>query len=347
MCVSPTVIYLEGVEGPKVQQVACKWCWSCQKNRLNDLVGRCLLEQSESDWSIALTLTYDDNKLTHPSQTKVIHKNDAQDFLKRLRRSFKVRYLVAGEYGSKKGRVHFHLVLFGKGNPPAWPSGMCNLPGKLWPFGHVFVDREVDEKSIRYIAKYLLKGAKRKKTRFDNRYNKEWVSYSTRPIMGEAFIRRLGATYACEALFPHNFQYVPPNSNFRRTYTLTGEGKMILLDTIFDLNPNLRIPERMQTAVLAWRKDRQRKGWDRLSAAEREKYLDAEINRAYRPDERYMRLAAKFLADRMKVEGYGSDKIAEFKKAFPDDYAIARNAYKRDLALRPPTPSESGGSFPF
>lgn len=345
MCVSPSFVYVTGPNGTRRNEVACGWCWSCQKNRVNDLVGRCLLEQSDSAWSVALTLTYDDKKLDHPSQTKVIQKADAQKFLKRLRKRYKVRYLVAGEYGSKKGRVHFHLILFGQGNPPPWHSGMGDLPDNLWKYGHVFVDQEVSERSIRYIAKYLLKGAKRKKTRFDNRYNKEWVSYSTRPIMGERFIRDLAAQYAAERLFPHNFTYIPPGSNARRRYTLTGEGRWILLDGIFDAWANPNIPEKMEPTVLAWRKDRQRKAWEGLSPAQQLKELDNTFHRSVTVSQRDKVLYARFLADRMKEEGIGM--VEEFKQAFPDDYAAVRAIYRRDLSLRPPTSSESAGAFPL
>lgn len=343
MCVSPSYVWLQGIDGTYRQEVACKWCWSCQKNRVNDLVGRCLLEQAASDWSCALTLTYDDKKLDHPAQTKVIHKDDAQKFLKRLRKTLKIRYLVAGEYGTKKGRVHFHLILFGKGNPPPWPEGQCHII--QWQYGHSFVDWSVSEKSIRYIAKYLLKGAKRKKTRFDNRYNKEWVSYSTRPIMGENFIRDLAAQYAAERLFPHNFTYIPPGSNARRRYTLTGEGRWILFDEIFQQWPEPKIPQKMEPTVLSWRKDRQRKAYEALSPSEQMKVLDMGVRRSVGLSYRDTQLFARFLADRMKDEGIG--EIAEFRQAFPDDYAAVRAVYKRDLALFPPTSAESGGAFPI
>lgn len=345
MCVSPSYIYVQGPQGTRRQEVSCKWCWSCVKNRVNDLVGRCLLEQAASDWTIALTLTYDDKKLDHPAQTKVIHKQDAQKFIKRLRILHQTRYLVAGEFGSKKSRVHFHLVLFGQGPRPLWPSGMGYLPDNLWNYGHVFVDHDVTEKSIRYIAKYLTKGAKRKKTRFDTRYNKEWISYSTRPIMGEAFIRDLGAQYASERLFPHNLTYIPPNSNARRRYTLTGEGRWVLFDEIFANWPDPKVPEKMKNTVYAWRMSRQRKAWDSMTSDDRKKYLDLNIRRSVRIVERDAKLAAKFLADRMRAQNIGT--IAEFKEAYPDDYIVARQAFRRDLTLRPPTFAESGGAFPL
>lgn len=99
----------------------------------------------------------------------------------------------------------------------------------------------------------------------------------------------------------------------------------------------------MAPTVAAWRTSRQRKRWDALSSAEQEKALDVTVARNLGVSERDKTLSARFLADRMREEQIGS--IAEFKQAFPDDYIVARLAFRRDLALRPPTHAESGGAF--
>lgn len=337
MCVSPTYVYLP--KGPKYvrTETACGWCWSCQKNRVNDLVGRCLLEADEAQWTCSVTLTYDDNRCS-PVQTKLIHKKDVQDFMKRLRKKYKVRYLVAGEYGKKKGRCHFHVCLFGHcpEPPPSFLQAGMVTDYDVWPFGHMFVDPNVSERSVRYIAKYLLKGAKRKKTRFDNRYNKEWVSYSRIPIMGEAFIRDLARRYARERIFPRSFKYRPPGAHPKREYQLTGEGRFVLLDEFFAQWPAAAhglIPEPMQAVVLAYTKDRARKAWDALPARQREKILTDQ----YRTRIAYVGwavLAGRFLQERMEQEGFSD--VEAFAERFPEDAWAVERAFGRYHLHKPP-----------
>lgn len=358
MCVSPSFIYAEA--GPRYErlEVACGWCWSCQKNRLNDLVGRCLLEQARSDWSRVLTLTYRNpdypldpaypfQKSPTWAQIKTIHKEDFQNFMKHLRRSFETRYLVAGEFGSKASqRVHFHAVLFGKGQAPTWDLNK-NTHVLQWPWGHVYVDDAVSETSIRYCVKYLLKGAKRKKTGRENKYNKEWVSYSRIPIMGSEFVLEHADRYVRERVFPHSFKYRPPFAHDNREYQLVGESQHVFLDRIFSQWPEaLKIPknERMERATLRYVKERQRRQWDALSSEEQKRLLDFTLVPSNAPSRGDLRLFAAFLADRLKETGHGSS-IETFKRQFPEDYGLARAAFRRDLTKKPPTNAEAGFDF--
>lgn len=343
MCVSPTHVFVE--RGPAYERVEapCGWCWSCQKNRVNDLVGRCLLEASTSDWCHTLTLTYrppgplpeglpDHQRPTTPQQMRVIHKQDFQDFMHRFRRSYQTRYLVAGEFGEKKGRVHFHTILFGKGKPPDWIANQ-NIHTKHWPFGHVFVDKNFSETSVRYVAKYLLKGAKRKKTRFDNRYNKEWLSYSRIPLMGYDFIMNHAAQYAHERIFPHSFLYRPPGAHEKREYQYQGEARFVFLDTLFKIWPEaMQLPKmpNMESAVLRYRKQLARRNFEALPIAEREKLLDLEPKAPSVSDYKSeLILASEFIQRRMRETGHG--KIETFREEYPDDYAVFAGALDRDL----------------
>ena len=110
MCINPSYVWqCIGSEWRK-QPIACRQCWRCKKNRINDYVGRCLAEAATSLHVCAITLTYaprDD------LADKVLNPRHFQLFMKLLRRAgHKVRYLVAGEYGDLKGRSHFHALLF-------------------------------------------------------------------------------------------------------------------------------------------------------------------------------------------------------------------------------------------
>lgn len=92
--------------------VSCRRCWQCLQNRLNDLTGRCVAEAETSDQAFSITLTYAGDT----PKAVVFCYRDVQLFMKRLREAgYNARYIVAGEYGGKNGRVHWHLVLFLKG----------------------------------------------------------------------------------------------------------------------------------------------------------------------------------------------------------------------------------------
>lgn len=347
MCVSPTFIYVEA--GPSFERLEtpCGWCWSCQQNRLNDLVGRCLVEASTSDWTLAITLTYDDKRITDPLQTKVIQKKDFQAFMKRLRHSVETRYLVAGEYGARKGRTHFHAILFGKGKPPTWELNSkkpVDIPE--WPYGHVWIDPSVSERTLRYTAKYLLKGTKRKKSRHDHRFNKEWLSYSRIPIMGHDFVLDLAARYAAEKMWPHSFKYRPPLAHQGREYQLVGEARYIFLDAFFSLWPeaeNMPMPESMARPYLRFVKQRQERAFNALSSAQRQKLLEIEPRVVQRPNQRDMRLYGAFL--RQQMERCNCGTIKEFAKVEPDLYGQICFVFRRNLVAQPPTRSETGYDF--
>lgn len=353
MCVSPSYVY--NYEGENLVRVetACGWCWSCQKNRVNDLVGRCLLEYAGCHWSCVLTLTYSDRLVEHPSQTSVLHVADFQDFMSKLRRRSKTRYLVAGEYGEKKGRTHFHVVLFGYGPRPSWYThtkphieaepNEWGGRAPLWKWGHAYIDRNVHEGSFRYVAKYLTKGAKRKRTPYNEfgKFNKTWLSYSRIPIMGVDAVLDLAERYVDERVFPHSFKYRPPGGQENREYAFTGEAQHIFLERIFTLWPEaLQLPKNklMQAATLRYRKEAQRRAWDALPPEEAEKFLQLNVRHGSLPpmDKRLYCMAA---VEWMEKHGQGFEA---FRESEPEISGPVRSAFQRDLSVSPPRAAEVG-----
>lgn len=141
----------------------CGKCYECKSKRAVDWATRCGHEISCHESSCFITLTYDEDNL--PSF--LIVKDEFQKFLKRLRKHIKkkVKYIVSHEYGSKTGRPHHHLIIFG------WePSGqefLFNAPSgeplftslelsKLWPYGFHSIG-SANERTAYYIASYSLK----------------------------------------------------------------------------------------------------------------------------------------------------------------------------------------------
>lgn len=258
MCISPSYVWVQ--RGPKwVQEpVACRQCWRCKQNRVNDYVARCMAEASTSEISCCISMTYaprDD------LADKLLTPRHFQLFMKLLRRAgHKVRYLVAGEYGDLKGRSHFHAMLFfkhieplaGRGVVPRYkddyPEGVSQadapfcreIPQKRmvhireWPHGHVKCDWSGSERAARYVCKYLLS---------DDKEN-VWFSLSKKPALGaEWFAGRAKLARDLGAL-PSSFEYLPPGGSKDRPYLMTGATRRDYLNAITqDENDRSRMSE--------------------------------------------------------------------------------------------------------
>lgn len=101
-------------------QVPCCTCIECRNTYFNSILQRSIVE-SLSSYVYFVTLTYDNNHI--PSvilpNGKVVYYTDythIQNLFKRFRRNKVLdrdfRYLVAMEYGDKRHRPHFHILLF-------------------------------------------------------------------------------------------------------------------------------------------------------------------------------------------------------------------------------------------
>lgn len=142
--------------------VPCGHCVACMRNKMDDLSLRLSFEFDDWFQVLFVTYTYD---AEHTDMS--LHKKDAQFIIKTLRNRFNSaygetinerffpfhwKYFLTGEYGEKRDRPHYHLLLY--------------LPRKVdWhiihdasPFG-VIVDIDVVHSIgvCYYVAKYTLK----------------------------------------------------------------------------------------------------------------------------------------------------------------------------------------------
>ena len=102
-------------------QVPCGKCAECRKQRVNEIIQRCLIESMFSH-VFFITLTYDDKHL--PCITIDGEKfyyadyEHIREMFDRFRKAYgKVlgrdfRYICVNEYGERKHRPHFHILLF-------------------------------------------------------------------------------------------------------------------------------------------------------------------------------------------------------------------------------------------
>jgi hypothetical protein len=143
----------------------CGQCRGCRLERSRQWAVRCMHEASLYEHNCFITLTYDND---HCPTDRSLDYGDYQRFMKRFRKRYKgstIRFYMAGEYGEKFERPHFHACIFGFDFPDKtlWkrtPSGSLIYRSKsledLWPFGYSSVG-DVTFESAAYVARYVMK----------------------------------------------------------------------------------------------------------------------------------------------------------------------------------------------
>lgn len=199
-------------------QVACRHCSLCRDNRLNDLIGRCIAEQSTASKTFAVTLTYAGDT----AASAVLRYRDVQLFLKRLRKDgYSVRYICAGEYGSKKERAHWHIILFFYGRSPDVDLDR-RVSFKFWEHGFSYFQNP-DYKGFRYVLKYALK----------TEHSVKALSMSKKPPLGAFFFHQLAHDLVDRALPIHSpeysFAHVLDKDGVPRRYWLQGRMRELFL----------------------------------------------------------------------------------------------------------------------
>jgi len=225
MCIAPQTL----TDGT---QVACRECWQCRRSRVDDLVGRGIAEMKTAVASHAVTLTYGrDGNVESETYGEAMHEraavltySDIQKFMKLLRRhGYPCRYLVTGEYGSTKGRAHWHILLFWQERVPTIRVGenwwferlddeghpVILQDGKqayFWPHGHTFW-AEPSYEAFRYNLKYVLKAQGQGAEEAQAKKNQSLL-----PPLGAAYFADLARRYVREGLKPQDGLYTFPEA---------------------------------------------------------------------------------------------------------------------------------------
>lgn len=143
---------------------------NCRINYTQSWALRLLYELSSSDSASFVTLTYSDENLP---KDMGLHKEDLQNFFKRLRINMKrkyheftpkLRYYACGEYGSKTKRCHYHAIIF---NLDYSNDEHREILRKSWQFcepwffdknrGRASAMQEVTPDDIAYVTGYVQK----------------------------------------------------------------------------------------------------------------------------------------------------------------------------------------------
>lgn len=219
-CLTPRTVLKNGLE----VTVGCQKCSECQKGRVRDLTGRCLAESMYSVGATFWTGTYGKslrlNGADDADGAARIMYSHFQRFVKRLRRAgFLCRYIVAGENGPKKGRSHFHAILFWTRRVPEVPYHATGENGqrRCWndpwwtPYhgGHTQWAK-VEASTCRYIAKYATKDS-------NSGERRSVVRRSTRPMLGYAYFDEWARRHVLQQLAPRDRYFTVPGSVDKQT----------------------------------------------------------------------------------------------------------------------------------
>ena len=198
MCTQPGLL-------PDGTEFACRKCWQCRERKIDDWVGRCIAENKTAIAAHSITLTYGRDELGEEDHFRAawLTYSDVQKYFKRLRKDgYKFRYLVAGEYGSTKGRAHWHLLMFWENKVP--PHELTTVvakrfDNKYWPHGYQHWEKPTAA-SIRYVCKYIQKDIGKEE-------RQGHLSMSKKPPLGYAYFRNLAQKYVDAGLAPQNLEY--------------------------------------------------------------------------------------------------------------------------------------------
>lgn len=178
MCINPVYLKSKGIF------VQCGQCIDCRMLKSKEWAMRICLEALQHKENCVLTLTYNEDNLGDNN----LNVRDLQLFLKRLRKLVgKLRYFACGEYGSKKGRKHFHIIIFGWQPTDTYffckdkkGTKLFRSPTieKLWKKGFSSVG-EVSYDTALYSAKYLQKSQVDRKKAFITMSKKPGIGFDS------------------------------------------------------------------------------------------------------------------------------------------------------------------------
>lgn len=161
MCISPKYITKTLRNGVRrVYRCRCGKCQQCLRDIKRDWCFRLEQELKVTNCGVFVTLTYADWSLPmSDSGRPTLDYNDVQKFMKRLRINYqrksqddnKLRFFCCGEYGKRKGRPHYHLIIYGL------PKEYQYLIDECWQFGFTYLGYSMSGKCINYVSKYVQK----------------------------------------------------------------------------------------------------------------------------------------------------------------------------------------------
>ena len=215
-------------------------CLGCQEDYSRQWAVRAWHHSMKHKENAFITLTFNDKYVPRELDHSIW-----QRFMKRLRRAISqpVSMFMAGEYGSKNFRPHFHACIFGFGFPDRVLWSVRNgvqlytsaFLGRLWSdpktgesFGFSSVG-DVTFESAAYIARYVGKKSQRSVEELDGRKPEYSKCSLKRPIGKDWFLSYKSSVYPDDAVTLVSGRKVKPPRYYDKLLALTNPD---LLDSI-------------------------------------------------------------------------------------------------------------------
>lgn len=170
MCISPMNIinrsnHFDPVSDKFRMLVPCGKCAECRSLYQNEWFIRCYYEWLHSSkLTLFYTLTFDQDNLPTYYGIPCFEKRHVQLFLKRLRfrldkKGIKLKYMITSEYGSLRGRPHYHALFFLDSVITGY--SFMRLVQDCWPYGFIKPGDNYgivnSANGIKYVTKYVSK----------------------------------------------------------------------------------------------------------------------------------------------------------------------------------------------
>ncbi|MBL4807281.1 MAG: hypothetical protein JKY31_08330 [Rhodobacteraceae bacterium] len=275
-----------------------------------------MAEKATNEETFVFALTYNDETQESRDAAKTFVYKDIKDFMKRLRQAIyrktkqrgQLRFIVAGENGSKKGRCHWHIVLYSQvdllsfGKWSHWWTGKPvqredvkahskkhkRINWTLWKSGFVSV-QEPDQGGMEYALSYALKhqfNIENSQGTMRETKSEHWASgyfsQSRRPPIALNWLKGKLDSLLEKNAVPHNLEF--KIQDYKGYWHPTGLMRDYLLRTIWENNEIIeyrtgkRAPQ--MAALLASVVDQQ-KDWEILQNGkiiEQDSFTDEEFS---------------------------------------------------------------------
>ena len=252
---------------------SCRTCDACIAVKRAEWVARGVMEMSFHKFCLVIGMTYSDDTQFTRDGAAMFRYNDVRLFLDALRKavrvvddSARIRFLVAGEQGDRRGRCHWHAVIYSNIDPVSMGIKKRVLGRKLvvcdkrellmtvgkpeirvnwslWPHGYVTF-QDADEGGIHYALSYATKDQfTGEKSLGTGRYDKSenfatgMFRMSKRPPIGERWLWNTLEVCYERGVTPVSLNFkVPGLSGY---YHPSGRFRKLILGALYSLNKRI------------------------------------------------------------------------------------------------------------
>lgn len=213
-------------------KIPCGKCIGCRLDYSRMWATRSVHEAYMSDYyrnCAFLTLTFSPEMLNRRENPYSLNKVAFRSWIKRLRKAIKAQYnvefriMACGEYGAKRSRPHYHMLIYGFNFPDKYVWKYNKVHGKevlyyrspflesIWRPAHCkdsfgfSVIGEVNFETSAYVARYVTKklfGSPAKKVYKD--LEKEFLTTSRMPGLGFSYLEKF-----YQDIFNHGYITLP------------------------------------------------------------------------------------------------------------------------------------------